>query len=146
MFYNYTRALFVTTIALLTATVPYVAAVAPAKARNVSFVQGEKLKQLCKTTDSNRVWMLLGYLAGVLDKTSMDGLLGEVVGKANDVHPETTNILVASVVGYCLPENFSLADAHRAICTYMDMKPDKKFDVGPEWVQAALRRAYPCTK
>lgn len=130
----------------LFASIVWMATIVPTQANDVSFIQGEKLRQLCKSDDPSRIWMLMGYLAGVLDKAYMDEVLSEVVTKANNVHPETTTILVASVTGYCPSGKFSLADARRAVCSYMDIKSGNKFNIGPEWIQAALKRAYPCTK
>ncbi len=109
---------------------------------------GNKLVALCSRDQG----FVVGYVAGLLDKSSADvnlvinqpGMLPEA-GKKVQLAPEVTALMLR-VEGYCLPAGASLGQATDVFCKYLKENPAERHKDGAYLVGVSLKADFPCFK
>lgn len=106
--------------------------------------KADTILKLCDAKDPQMMWMLVGYITGVMDKAFMDDVIVEAFTVKGNIPPQLTKILKAQIAGYCPPTNITVGDIRKAFCGYRASGPRSDLYLAPEWIQEALKRAYPC--
>jgi Rap1a immunity proteins len=116
----------------------------------VSAQSGDELARLCQT---NRV-LIVGYVAGVLDKASVDtDILFHFYfdtyegGKTAERIESENRALVASsaaIDGYCIPEETTAEQKADVFCRYLLSYPDQRDKNAAELLGTAAKYAWPC--
>jgi len=116
----------------------------------VSAQSGDELARQCQT---NRV-LIVGYVAGVLDKASVDtDVLFHFYfdtyegGKTAERIESENRALVASsaaIDGYCIPEETTAEQKADVFCRYLLSNPDQRDKNAAELLGTAAKYAWPC--
>ncbi|HWK95633.1 MAG TPA: Rap1a/Tai family immunity protein [Pseudolabrys sp.] len=108
--------------------------------------KADAILNLCDSQDPKMTWMLLGYITGVMDKAFMDETIAEAFAAAGNLSPPVTSNIKTQIVGYCVPSDIAPGDVRKALCNYRRSHPHADVYLTPEWIQDALKRAYPCAR